>query len=123
MEFSRQECWSGLPFPSPWGGPRDWCYSGLAMESYFGSPSPVEAKRIPYLKTHPGFLLFFFLGSLHSHVPKDSPLIQGLGAQVSGSQDPAPINILFLKEQILSRTPWMVPVAFEVFFIFDFFFF
>ena len=30
------------------------------MESYFGSPSPVEAKRIPYLKTHPGFLLFFF---------------------------------------------------------------
>ena len=93
------------------------------MESYFGSPSPVEAKRIPYLKTHPGFLLFFFLGSLHSHVPKDSPLIQGLGAQVSGSQDPAPINILFLKEQILSRTPWMVPVAFEVFFVFDFFFF
>ena len=42
------------------GGPRDWCSSGLAMESHFGSPGPVEAQRIPYLETYPGFLLFFF---------------------------------------------------------------
>ena len=28
MEFSRQEYWSGLPFPSPWGSswPRDWTW-------------------------------------------------------------------------------------------------
>ena len=65
--FLSLPCSGELPYLSPHsspgsgrGGPRDWCYSGLAMESHFGSPGPVEAQRIPYLKTHPGFFFFFF---------------------------------------------------------------
>ena len=96
-------------------------WAGYGILLWFPQSCGGQKDSIP--ENTPRFSSFFFLGSLHSHVPKDSPLIQGLGAQVSGSQDPAPINILFLKEQILSRTPWMVPVAFEVFFVFDFFFF
>ena len=50
MEFSRQEYWSGLPFPSPGDLPNPWMEPGL-----------LHCRQIVYHPSHqssPGFLLF-----------------------------------------------------------------
>ena len=45
MEFSRQEYWSGLPFPSPVKQlSRNLLYSGTEVATFVGGPSDLGAK-------------------------------------------------------------------------------
>ena len=59
MGFSRQEYWSGLPFPSPWMGeldhkeswaPKNWCFWSVVLQKTLENPldckiKPVNPKR------------------------------------------------------------------------------
>ena len=48
MEFFRQECWSGLPFPTP-GHHQDWWREGRTGKSLGGS----QTQRLQVCKMHP----------------------------------------------------------------------
>ena len=50
MEFSRQEYWSGLPFPSPGGSswPRDWTQVSCIAGRFFTIWATKEATPAPH---------------------------------------------------------------------------
>ena len=72
MAFSRQECWSGVPLPSPkesWA-PNNWCFWTMVLEKTL--ESPLDCKEIQ--PVHPkGNQFWIFIG--RTDVGAETPIL------------------------------------------------
>ena len=99
MEFSKQEYWSGLPFPSPRGSswPRDQTQVSCTAGGFF-----LSHQEAPFLILH----LYFLLPTLFLYFPSS---LFSLSFSVSLCCDSAPLSRVTWSLDYGSSSPWPPP--------------
>ena len=112
MGFPRQECWSGLPFPSPGDLPDPGIESGSPALQADALPSEPPGKPIPKkgnAKERSNYctIALILVASLVAQMVKCLPAMQETRVRFLGQEDPLEKEMAIHSSTLAWKIPWM----------------